>query len=62
LKRTEILDGCPSIGDKIEFRIPLKGIENISPSMKNVFNKFSVKYFVKVCVEIKEDEEIITNE
>jgi vacuolar protein sorting-associated protein 26 len=56
MKRIEIIDGCPEKDDNIEFRIPLKGVLNISPTLKNVFNKFSVKYFLKLVVALKEDE------
>ena len=55
LKRIEVIDGCPSKEDRINFRIPLKGIKNISPTLKNVFNKFSVRYYLKVVVQMKED-------
>lgn len=48
LIRYEIADGCPQQDDKIAFTIPIKGIEHITPTLKNVFNKFSVRYFIKL--------------
>jgi hypothetical protein len=56
IKRFEIIDGCPSADDTIEFRFPLKGVKNISPTMKNVFNKFSVRYYLKCTVHLKDKE------
>lgn len=50
LVKYEIADGCPVIDDKIPFTIPLKGMEYVTPSLKNVFNKFSVRYFIKMGV------------
>jgi Vacuolar protein sorting-associated protein 26 len=44
----EIADGCPLVNDKIPFTIPLKGIDHITPTLKNVVNKFSVRYFIKL--------------
>jgi hypothetical protein len=46
LIRYEIADGCPINDDKISFTLPLKGIEYVTPTLKNLFNKFSVKYFL----------------
>ena len=46
LLRYEIADGCPLADDKIAFSVPIKSIENLSPTLKDIFNKFSVKYFV----------------
>jgi hypothetical protein len=48
LVKYEIADGCPVIDDKIPFTIPLKGMDNITPTLKNVINKFSVRYFIKL--------------
>jgi hypothetical protein len=48
LTRYEIADGCPMKDDKIAFSIPMKGLEHLTPTLKNIFNKFSVKYFVKL--------------
>ena len=46
LIRYEIADGCPLNDDKLSFTLPLKGIEFATPTLKNVFNKFSVKYYL----------------
>jgi vacuolar protein sorting-associated protein 26 len=48
LTRYEIADGCPLIDDKIPFTIPLKGMDHLTPTLKNVINKFSVRYFIKL--------------
>lgn len=58
LVRYEIADGCPQAEDKIHFSIPLKGMENVTPTLKNVFNKFSVRYFIKLGIqECERDDE-----
>ncbi len=63
LIRYEIADGCPLNDDKIPFTIPLKSNalldgHQISPSLKNVYNKFSVRYFIRLGVaELDEKEE-----
>lgn len=49
LAEHELCDGCV-LGERIRFRIPLRGLASpyLSPTKINVFNKFSVKYFVQV--------------
>lgn len=56
LKSFEVVDGCPPNNETIPFSINLRGIPNITPSLKNVFNKFSVKYYIK-CVLSEVDPE-----
>lgn len=53
LIRYEIADGCPLSDDKISFAIPLKSNaliddHHITPTLKNVYNKFSVRYFIRL--------------
>ena len=51
LKQHEVVDGC-SVGDLVDFRIPLRGAcrPYLCPTVTNVFNKFSVRFFVRVVV------------
>lgn len=52
LVKYEIADGCPVEDDKIPFSIPLRGMElGVTPTLRNVLNKFSVKYFIKLCIQ-----------
>jgi hypothetical protein len=52
----EIVDSCPVKDDIIAFRIPLRGLPNLTPTLKNIFNKFSVRYYLKcVLTEIREE-------
>ena len=51
----EIADHAPPSQDALYFRIPLKNISHISPTMKNVFKKFSVLYFLR-CVIVMEND------
>lgn len=51
LKQHEVVDGC-SVGDLVGYRIPLRGAckPYLCPTVTNVFNKFSVRFFVRVVV------------
>jgi hypothetical protein len=42
----QILDGCIEQGEELAFKVPIRGSPALSPTLKNVFNKFSVKFFV----------------
>jgi hypothetical protein len=56
LSQYEIVDSCPAKDDIVPFRIPLRGLPNLTPTLKNVFNKFSVRYYLKcVLTELRED-------
>jgi len=50
----EIMDGCPSRGETIPVRLFLNGID-VSPSMKDIHNKFSVKWFINIVLTDEED-------
>jgi hypothetical protein len=56
MKQFEICDGFV-LGDKISFRLPLRGLAApyLSPTKLNVFNKFSVKYFVQLKVIVRKE-------
>ena len=46
--------------DKIPFMIPLKQLENATPTLKNVFNKFSVRYFLSLGIlQLNEEDKIV---
>jgi hypothetical protein len=47
LKSYEVIDGCPQSEDIIPFRLPLRGVKYLTPTLKNVMNKFSVRYYLK---------------
>jgi len=58
IKSFEVVDNCPSKDDSVSFRLPLRGIPNLAPTLKNVLNKFSVRYYLKLVItEEKEEEE-----
>lgn len=46
----EIMDGCPSKAEEIPIRMYLSGVTDLTPTMLNVNNKFSVKYFVNLII------------
>jgi len=48
------MDGAPVKGECIPIRIFLKGYD-LTPSYKNVNNKFSVKYFLNLVLTDEED-------
>lgn len=49
------MDGCCDEGDTIDFRLPLRGAcgRFLCPSVKNVYNKFSVRFFVRFVFFVK---------
>ena len=54
LKDFEMCDGL-SLNEKVKFRFPLRGLSSnyLSPTKLNVFNKFSVRYFVRVKIMLR---------
>ena len=46
----EIMDGCPIKEEEIPIRMYLNGVMGLSPTMTNVNNKFSVKYFLNLII------------
>ena len=58
------MDGLPEANDFLKFRLPLRGARcHLSPTLINAFNKFSVRFYVRlafktVSMEVEEDEEI----
>ena len=49
------MDGCCDEGDTIDFRMALRGAcsHYLCPTVKNIYNKFSVRFFVRVVFDIK---------
>merc|ERR1712232_1417283 len=54
LTKFEIMDGAPIKGECIPVRFYLSGID-LTPTMKNVQNKFNVKYFLNLVLVDEED-------
>jgi len=49
------MDGCPSkVGEVIPIRLYL-GAYDLTPTMKNINNKYSVKYFLNLVLVDEED-------
>ena len=51
----EIMDGAPVRGESIPIRLFLGGFDQLTPSFRNVNNKFSVKYFLNLVLIDEED-------
>ncbi len=49
------MDGAPVRGESIPIRLFLNGFEALSPTYKNVNNKFSVKYYLNLVLVDEED-------
>lgn len=47
--------GAPVRGESIPIRLFLGGFDNLTPTFKNVNNKFSVKYFLNLVLVDEED-------
>ncbi|EQC29483.1 hypothetical protein SDRG_12731 [Saprolegnia diclina VS20] len=54
VSKFEIMDGAPVKGESIPVRLYLSGMQ-LTPSFKNVSNKFSVKYFINLVLVDEED-------
>ena len=54
IAKFEIMDGAPVRGESIPIRLFLNGF-GISPTYKNVNNKFSVKYYLNLVLVDEED-------
>jgi len=50
----EVMDGCPAKGEVIPIRLYLAGYD-LTPSLKNINNKYSVKYFLNLVLVDEED-------
>ena len=55
IKDFQVMDGCCDEGDTIDFRMALRGAASqyLCPTVKNVYNKFSVRFFVRLVLEVK---------
>jgi len=54
ITKYEIMDGSPVKGESIPIRLFLSGFD-LSPTYKNIHNKFSVKYYLNVVIVDEED-------
>ena len=54
LSRFEVIDGSPKVGDIIPIRFHLSSVA-LTPSYRNVNNRFSVRYFINVIMYDEED-------
>jgi len=50
----EVMDGCPTKGEVIPIRLYLAGYD-LTPTFKNINNKYSVKYFLNLVLVDEED-------
>ncbi|CAD8186298.1 unnamed protein product [Paramecium octaurelia] len=54
LVKYELMDGCPQKGEVVPIRLFLSGID-MSPTLKNVSGKFSVKYILNLILVDEDD-------
>ncbi|CAD8058956.1 unnamed protein product [Paramecium primaurelia] len=54
LVKYELMDGCPQKGEVIPIRLYLSGVD-VTPSVKNVNGKFSVKYILNLILVDEDD-------
>lgn len=50
ISRVEIMDGNPQINEKVPIRLYLSSIEGLTPTQKNIANKFSCQYILNIMV------------
>jgi hypothetical protein len=55
IKDFQVMDGCCAEGDTIDFRLPLRGAccRYLTPTVKNIYNKFSVRFFIRIVFFVK---------
>lgn len=51
----EIMDGAPVRNESVPIRLFLSGFDQLTPTMRNVNNKFSVKYYLNLVLIDEED-------
>ena len=54
IAKYEVMDGCPKKDEHIPIRLYLGGYD-LSPTMKNIANKFNVKYFLNLVLVDEDD-------
>merc|ERR1712046_127760 len=54
ITKFEIMDGAPVRGESIPIRLFLSGFD-LTPTMRNINNKFSVKYYLNLVLVDEED-------
>jgi vacuolar protein sorting-associated protein 26 len=54
IAKFEVMDGCPRKGEVIPIRLYLSGYE-LSPSLKDISGKFSVKHFLNLILVDEDD-------
>jgi len=54
ITKYEVMDGSPVKGESIPIRLFLSGFD-LTPTYKNIHNKFSVKYFLNLVLVDEED-------
>ena len=52
-----MVDGCCEEGDIIDFRLPLRAAcgKYLTPTAKNIYNKFSVRFFLKIVLVVAQN-------
>jgi vacuolar protein sorting-associated protein 26 len=55
IAKFEIMDGAPVRGESIPIRLFMNGFQALSPTYRNVNNKFSVKYYLNLVLVDEED-------
>jgi len=54
MTKFEVMDGCPTRGETIPVRLFLSSID-LSPSMKDVHGKFTVRWYINIVLTDEED-------
>lgn len=55
VSKFEIMDGAPVRGEVVPIRLFLAGFEQLTPTYRNVNNRFSVKYYLNLVLVDEED-------
>ena len=50
LETYEVMDGCPDEGDRIPFRMCMRGVKNLTPSYRSIHNRLFVRHWFTVTI------------
>lgn len=50
LERFQVMDGCPSEGDYVPFRMCMGGVKGLTPSYRSIHNRLFVRHWLRVVI------------
>ncbi len=44
------MDGCPTEGDYVPFRMSMRGVKGLTPSYRSIHNRLFVRHWLRVFI------------